>query len=70
MVHSTLNIVDMEGEKGCRQVHVKSVNVTIKHVTKGIERIEDMDTSANFKQNAYKITKRTIQKGQRNTEKK
>ena len=41
-----------------KQVHVKSINVTIKHVTKGIQRIEDMDTSANFRQNAYVITKK------------
>ena len=27
-----------------KQVHVKSANVTIKQVTKGIQRIEDMDT--------------------------
>ena len=49
MVPSTLNIVDMQGEKGCRffiikQVHVKSINMAIKRVTKGIQRIEDMDT--------------------------
>ena len=75
VIHLTLNFVDMQGEKECRffiikQVHVKSINVTIKHVTVGIQRIEDMDTSANFRQNAYIITKRTIKKGQRNTEKK
>ena len=53
-----------------KQVNVKSINVTIKHVTKGIKRIEDMDTSANFIQNDYTITKRTKKKGQGNTEKK
>ena len=49
------------------QVRVKSINVTIKHVTKDIQRIQEMDTSANFRQNAYIITKRKIKKGQRNT---
>ena len=53
-----------------KQVNVKSINVTIKHVTKGIQRIEDMDTPVNFRQNIYTITKRSIKKGQRNTEKK
>ena len=37
-----------------KQVHVKSINVTIKHATKGIQRIEEMDTSANFRQNKEK----------------
>ena len=27
-----------------KQVHVKSINVTITRFTKGIQRIEDMDT--------------------------
>ena len=27
-----------------KQVHVKSINMTIKRVTKGIHRIEDIDT--------------------------
>ena len=53
-----------------KQVHVKFINVTNKHVTKGIKRIEDMEKPANFRQNAYAISKRTIKKGQRNTEKK
>ena len=53
-----------------KQVNVKYINVTIKHVTKGIQRIEDMDTPVNFRQNIYTITKRSIKKGQRNTEKK
>ena len=53
-----------------KQVHIESMNVTIKHVKKGIQRIEDMDTSANFIQNDYTITKRTKKKGQGNTEKK
>ena len=53
-----------------KQVNVISINVTIKHVKKGNQRIEDMDTPVNFRQNIYKITKRSIKKGQRNTEKK
>ena len=32
--------------------------MTIKHVKKGIQRIEDMDTSANFIQNSYTFTKK------------
>ena len=31
-----------------KQVHVKSINVTIKQVTKGIQRIEGMDISFSF----------------------
>ena len=53
-----------------KQVHVKSINVTITRFTKGIQRIEDMDTPVNFRQNVYTSTKRSIRKGQRNTEKK
>ena len=49
MVPSPLNIVDMQGEKGHRflpsnRVHLKSINVTIKQLTIGIQRIGDMDT--------------------------
>ena len=46
MVPSRLNIVE-RGMQICfiiKQVHVKSINMTIKQVTKGIQRIEDMDT--------------------------
>ena len=53
-----------------KRLHVKSINVIIKHVTKGIQRIEDMDIPVNFRQKCYTITKRSIKKGQRNTEKK
>ena len=51
MVPSTLNIVDMQGAGRERmqtliikQIHVKSINVTIKRGTKAIHRIEYMDT--------------------------
>ena len=37
-----------------KQVNVKSINVTIKHVIKGIQRIEDMDKPVNFIQNVKK----------------
>ena len=50
--------------------NVKPINVTIKHVKKGIERIEDMDTPVNFRQKFYTTTKISIKKGQRYTEKK
>ena len=33
-----------------KQIHVKPINVTIKHVTKGIQIIADMETPANFRQ--------------------
>ena len=48
-----------------KQANVKSLNVTRKHVTKGIQRIEDMDTPVNFRQNIY-----TTKEEQRATEKK
>ena len=62
-------------EKGCiffniQHIHVISINVTLKHVKKGVQRIEDIDKPANFRQNCYSITKRAIKKGQRNTGKK
>ena len=51
VVPSTLNILGMQREKRCRfffffmkEVHVKSINVTIQQVTKGIHWIEGMDT--------------------------
>ena len=50
-----------------KQIHVKPINVTIKHTIKGIQRIADMETPANFRQYVYTITKRTVKKGQRNT---
>ena len=49
------------------QIHVKPINVTKIHVTKCIQRIAGMETSAIFRQDAYTITKRTINKVQRNT---
>ena len=41
--------------------------MTINHVTKVIQRIADMETTANFRQDAYTITKENNKKGQRNT---
>ena len=40
-----------------QQIHVKYINVTVKRVTKVIQRIENMDIPASFRQNAYTITK-------------
>ena len=46
-----------------KQVHVKSINVAIKQATKGIKRIEEMDTFFSFsfllrlfKQNSFNVT--------------
>ena len=50
-----------------QQIYVKHINVTIKHMKKGIHRIADMQTQANLRQDAYTITKRTINKEQTNT---
>ena len=66
VVTLTLNIVDAGREiLIIQQIHLKSINMTIKHVTKGIQRIEDMDTPADFRQNVYTIRKITVNKGLR-----
>ena len=53
-----------------KKIHVKPINVTIKHVTKSLQIIADMETPSNFRQDDYTITKITINKGQTNTVKK
>ena len=49
---------------------IKKIHVTIKHVTKSLQIIADMETPTNFRQDDYTITKITINKGQTNTAKK
>ena len=46
-----------------KQVNLKSINVTIKHVTKGIQRIAYMKKPAHLKQVDYTITKEKQIKG-------
>ena len=41
-----------------RKIHVKSINVAIKHVTKSLQRIADMEAPTNFRQDDYTITKK------------
>ena len=54
-----------------QQIYVKPINVTIKHVTKDIHIIADMETPNNLRQDDCRITnKKTINKGQTNTVKK
>ena len=45
-----------------RKIHVKPINVAIKHVTKSLQRIADMEAPTNFRQDDYTITKITINK--------
>ena len=65
VVTSILDIVDMQEKRNdadyiIKQIHVKSIYVTIKHVTKSLQRIADMEAPTNFRQDDYKITKITI----------
>ena len=53
-----------------KKIHVKATNVTIKHVTKRLQLIADMERPTNFRQDDYTITIITINKGQTNTAKK
>ena len=53
-----------------KNIHVKHINMTIKHVTKSLQRIADMEKPTNFRQDHYAITKITTNKGQKNTVKK
>ena len=53
-----------------KNIHVKATNVTIKHVTKRLQLIADMERPTNFRQDDYTITIITINKGQTNTAKK
>ena len=62
VVTSTLDIVDMQEKRNntdfiIQQIHVKPINVTIKHVTKALQRISDIETPTNFRQDGYTITK-------------
>ena len=75
VVTSTLDIVDMrekrkDAEYIIRKIHIKPINVAIKHVTKSLQRIADMEAPTNFRQDDYTITIITINKGQKNTAKK
>ena len=72
VVTSTLDIVDMQvkikdAEYIIKKIHVKPINVALKHVTKSLQRIADMETPTNFRQDDYTITKITINKGQTST---
>ena len=64
---STLDIVDMQEKRKdaeyiIRKIHVKPINLAIKHVTKSLQRIADMEAPTNFRQYDYTITKITINK--------
>ena len=67
VVTSTLDIVDMrekrkDAEYIIRKIHIKPINVAIKHVTKSLQRIADMEAPTNFRQDDYTITKITMNK--------
>ena len=52
-------------EKGCRIFHQKDtwlINVAIKQVAQGLQRIADIETSTNLRQDDYTITKILINK--------
>ena len=59
-----------DAEYVIRKIHIKPINVAIKHVTKSLQRIADMEAPTNFRQDDYTITIITINKGQTNTAKK
>ena len=50
-----------------KKIHVKPINVTIKHGTNSLKIFADMETPTNFRQDDYAITKITTNKGQTNT---
>ena len=43
-----------------RKIHVKPINVEIKHVTKSLQRIADMEAPTNFRHDDSTFTKMTI----------
>ena len=45
-----------------KNIHVKPINMTIKHVTKSLQIIADIDTLTKFRQDDYTITKISIKK--------
>ena len=67
VVTSTLDILDMQEERKdayyiIRKIHVKPISLSIKHVTKSLQRIAGMEAPTNFRQDDYTITKITINK--------
>ena len=62
VVTRTLHIVDMQEkikdtEYMIKMMHVKPINMAVKHVTKSLQRIVDIDTPTTFRQD--KRIKRT-----------
>ena len=55
VVTSTLDIVDMQEKRKdaeyiIRKIHAEPINVAIKHVTKSLQRIADMEAPNKFRQ--------------------
>ena len=62
VITSPLDIVDMQENRKdedyiIKKIHVRAINVTIKHMTKSLQIFADMETSTNFTQDDYTITK-------------
>ena len=75
VVTSPLDIEDMkekrkEADYIIKKMHLKSINVTLKHVTESLQIIDCMETTTNFRQDDCIITNTTINRGHTNTIKK
>ena len=62
---STVDTVDMQEKRKdseyiIRKIHVKPINVVIKHVKKSLQRISDMEAPTNFRHDDSTFTKMTI----------
>ena len=41
-----------------KKIHIKRINMVLKHVIKSLQRIVDMETPTTFRQDDYRITKK------------